>query len=89
MSEEDSGEYYYEDEDDAGEENEQDWILDTIVDYLKSPMWKNPILAFVDDHCACFDEEDENKLEYTAIHNKFKELLEAQLTDLLLKIGID
>ncbi len=74
MSEED--EYYYEDEDDAAEENEQDWILDTIVDYLKSPMWKNPILDFIDDHCISFDDEDENKLEYTAIHSKFKELLE-------------
>jgi hypothetical protein len=39
-------------------------------------MWKNPILAFIDDHCISFDDEDENKLEYTAIHNKFKEMLE-------------
>lgn len=56
---------YYDEEEEA---EEQDWILDSITEYLKSPLWKNPLLAFVDDHCLCFDDEDENKLEYTSIH---------------------
>ena len=66
---ESSDEYYYdEEEEEQPEESEQDWILDTIVEYLKSPMWKNPILAFIDEYCASFDSDDENKLEYTTIH---------------------
>ena len=40
-----------------------------MTEYLKSPVWKNPILSFIDEYCASFDTEDENKLEYTAIHN--------------------
>jgi len=43
--------------------------LDSIAEFLKSPAWKNPILEFIDDNCIVFDEEDENKLEYTDIHN--------------------
>lgn len=43
--------------------------MTTILDYVKSPLWKNPLLAFVDGNCICFDDEDENKLEYTTIHN--------------------
>ena len=43
--------------------------MDSITEYLKSPVWKNPILSFIDEHCIVFDEDDENKLEYTDIHN--------------------
>jgi len=43
--------------------------LDSITAYLKSPVWKNPILEFIDEHCIYFDDEEENKLEYTGVHN--------------------
>ena len=93
MSAEEGGsgdEYYYDEEqDEAQQDEEQDWILDSITEYLKSPMWKNPILEFIDDNCVCFDTEDENKLEYTAIHTQFKELLECQLLDFFTTLGID
>ncbi len=46
----------------------KDWILDSITEFLKSPIWKNPILEFIDKHCMGFDDEEENKLEYTTIH---------------------
>ena len=49
--------------------------MTTILDYVKSPLWKNPLLAFVDENCICFDDEDENKLEYTTIHNVKRELV--------------
>ena len=26
-------------------------------------------MSFLDEHCIIFDNEDENKLEYTALHN--------------------
>jgi hypothetical protein len=32
-------------------------------------VWKNPIVEFIDEHCLVFDNEEENKLEYTDIHN--------------------
>jgi hypothetical protein len=32
-------------------------------------MWKTPIMSFIEENCIIFDTEDENKLEYTGIHN--------------------
>ncbi len=77
----------------------QDWILDSITEFLKSPVWKNPILEFIDEHCIVFDEEDENKLEYTAIHNvfitlylnyiqKFKLVVDKKLEKFVAELGI-
>ena len=67
--EESSGEEYYEEEFVTSLTNSlQEWMLDSIAEYLKSPAWKNPIIDFIDHHCQVFDAEDENKLEYTKIH---------------------
>ena len=67
-------------------------------------MWKNPILEFIDKHCLQFDDEDENKLEYTAIHNvmfsltssnshvivqDFKKLVDGKLEKFIKELGID
>lgn len=47
----------------------QDWMFDIIINFLRSPMWKTPIMSFIEENCIIFDTEDENKLEYTGIHN--------------------
>jgi len=46
------------------------WLLDCMVQYLKSPMWTSDICDFIDDHCLSFanDVEEENSLEFTEIH---------------------
>jgi len=62
--------------------------LDSIAEFLKSPAWKNPILEFIDDNCIVFDEEDENKLEYTDIHNRFKKLVDDKLENFVRDMGI-
>ena len=40
-----------------------------MVQFLSGPIWKTSILDFVDYHCVVFDNEEENKFEYTTIHN--------------------
>ncbi len=35
-----------------------------------------------------FDDAEENKLEYTEVHNKFKELVEKKLNKFLTDLGI-
>ncbi|CAE7506995.1 cfap36 [Symbiodinium natans] len=35
-----------------------------------------PISQFVDTNCLCFEDHEENKLEYTLVHNAFKQLVE-------------
>ena len=49
--------------------NLQDWFFDIIINFLRSPRWKAPIMSYLDENCILFDSEDENKLEYTSIHN--------------------
>lgn len=49
-------------------EGENDWFFDIIINFLRSPRWKTPIMSFLDEYCIIFDSEDENKLEYTPIH---------------------
>ena len=58
-------------------ENDQEWILDIIAEYLQSPIWKNPIVEFIDENCIIFEDAEENRLEYTDIHQKFKKLIES------------
>lgn len=43
-----------------------------IIGFLRSPRWKVPVMTFLDDKCVMFDNEDENKLEFTAVHNVTK-----------------
>mmetsp|Transcript_19520 Transcript_19520/g.19562 ORF Transcript_19520/g.19562 Transcript_19520/m.19562 type:complete len:492 (+) Transcript_19520:91-1566(+) len=42
----------------------------------------------MDENCSAFDSEDENKLVYTEIHDKFKELIDSLLENLCREIGV-
>lgn len=48
---------------------ENDWFFDMIIGFLRSPRWKTPVMSFLDENCIVFDNEDENKLEFTSVHN--------------------
>lgn len=50
-----------------------------MADYLSSPTWKNPIINFIDENCVVFEDAEENSLEYTSVHNRFKKLIDRQL----------
>ena len=45
-------------------------------------------MTFIDENCLVFDSEDENKLEYTVIHNKFKDMVDALLDGLLTELQV-
>jgi hypothetical protein len=70
-------------------EGENDWFFDIIINFLRSPRWKTPIMSFLDEYCIIFDNEDENKLEYTPIHHSFKKLVEELIGELLAELGVD
>ena len=70
------------------EEGENDWFFDIIINFLRSPRWKTPIMSFLDEYCIIFDNEDENKLEYTPIHNQFKNTVEELIGCLLAELGV-
>ena len=44
-------------------------MYDFMIQFLMSPLWQITILDFVDSKCVVFDNEEENKFEYTIIHN--------------------
>ena len=71
-----------------------------IIGFLRSPRWKTPVMSFLDEHCIVFDNEDENKLEFTSVHNvsisqtvntflqDFKKLVESLLMELMGELGV-
>ena len=44
------------------------WVFDTALAFLHSPFWTLPVLSFIDEYCLYFDDNDEEKLIYTEIH---------------------
>lgn len=59
-----------------------------IIGFLRSPRWKVPVMTFLDEKCVSFDNEDENKLEFTGIHNEFKKIVENLLEELMRDLGV-
>ncbi|CAK85497.1 unnamed protein product (macronuclear) [Paramecium tetraurelia] len=65
------------------------WMYDLILQYLASPIWRNPISDFLDENCIIFDDEEENKIVYQEIHKKFKGMIEAMIEQLMVDIGVE
>ena len=70
-----------------------------IIGFLRSPRWKVPVMSFLDEKCVLFDNEEENKLEFTPVHNvshllshsflkEFKKLVEGLLEELMRDLGV-
>jgi len=45
-------------------------------------------MSFLDEYCIIFDNEEENKLEYTSIHNDFKRLVDELIGCLIAELGV-
>lgn len=48
---------------------DSEWIFASVINFLQSPLWATPVFTYVDQNCMYFDKEEENKLEYTKIHD--------------------
>lgn len=57
------------------EEDDSAWLFDSLMGFLGSPQWALPVMAFIDDNCAVFDDEDENKLSQTTQHQRVPQSL--------------
>ena len=58
---------------------ETEWLFDFLLSVFKSPAWDLAVMGFIDENCAVFDTEEENKLSYTTLHQQFKELVRCRL----------
>ncbi|XP_043367432.1 cilia- and flagella-associated protein 36 [Dermochelys coriacea] len=56
-------------------EADVEWVVDSIAGFLRGPAWSIPILEFMEQKCAVFDDEEESKLSYTEIHQEYKALV--------------
>jgi len=45
-------------------------------------------MSFIDEYCIIFDNEEENKLEFTNLHNDFKKIVEELMYDLMAELEI-
>lgn len=72
----------------TNDESQLEWLYDYIVQFLKSPGWRVPILEFIDEHCVVFDNEEENKFEYTKLHNSFRAMIDIHLANLCAELSI-
>ncbi|KAM4729683.1 cilia- and flagella-associated protein 36 isoform 2-T2 [Anableps anableps] len=70
-------------------EDDSEWIIESIVGYLGSPEWVIPVTDFMEHKCTVFDDEDENKLSYTEIHQQYKKLVEKLLENYMQEVGIN
>lgn len=70
-------------------EDDSEWVLESIVGYLGSPEWVIPVTDFMENKCTVFDDEEENKLAYTEIHQQYKKLVEKLLDNYMQEVGID
>ncbi|XP_031734226.1 cilia- and flagella-associated protein 36 isoform X1 [Anarrhichthys ocellatus] len=70
-------------------EDDSEWVVESIVGYLGSPEWVIPVTDFMENKCTVFDDEDENKLSYTEIHQQYKKLVEKLLGNYMQEVGID
>ena len=74
---------------DGGEEGVESWLSEAIISFLQGPCYTTPLMGFIDANCAVFDTDEEMKLEYTAIHERFKTLVEDLLVGFLDELGVD
>ena len=66
---------------------ENNWLIDLILSFFHSMEWKAPVLSYIETHCCSFDDDDENKLEYTKIHKDFKDLTEGLIEGMFKELG--
>lgn len=53
----------------------REWVFDFFLSLLRSPQWDVAVMGFIEEHCAVFDTDEENKLAYTTLHQQFKDLV--------------
>lgn len=59
-----------------------------MITFLKSPRWKTPVVSFIEENCIIFDNEEENKLEFTSVHKEFIKIVDDLLCELMAETDI-
>lgn len=65
-----------------------DQIVNNVAHIMNSPRWDAEVLSFVDEYCIYFTGVEENELHYSVYHEKFKEVVENVICDILKELSI-
>lgn len=66
-----------------------EWVAEAVVEFLRGPLYINPLMSFIDANCTIWTNDEENRIEYTPIHNEFKKLVDDLLTEFISDLGIN
>jgi hypothetical protein len=73
----------------AEDESEFGWLVESMVQFLVSPIWKLNINSYIDENCIIFEDVEENQLEHLKCHKEFVKLTESLLDEFISDFGID
>jgi len=73
----------------AEEESEYGWLIESMVQFLVSPVWKLNINSYIDENCIIFEDVEENQLEHLKCHKEFVKVTEGMLDEFISDFGID
>lgn len=66
-----------------------DWVVEAVIQFIKSPLWTAPVNNFIDDECRIFtDDGGEMKHEYTTTFQGFQNLIDSLLTTFIEELGV-
>lgn len=67
---------------------ENAWVFDSLVGFLRGPVWNVPILTFIEHKSLIFEPGCEDDGEHKKIHDEYKNLVDFMLGSYMEDIGI-
>ncbi|XP_011301784.1 cilia- and flagella-associated protein 36 [Fopius arisanus] len=64
------------------------WVFDSLVGFLKGPIWSSPLLTFVEERSIIFESEMEDNKEYFEAYQEYKNLVDLLLGSYMEDMGI-
>ncbi|XP_043235434.1 cilia- and flagella-associated protein 36-like [Amphibalanus amphitrite] len=68
--------------------DDMSWVFDSLVDFLRGPIWNIPMINFIEQKSMIFEPGGENQREYRRIHDEYKNLVDFMLGTYMEDIGI-
>ncbi|KAG8189452.1 hypothetical protein JTE90_012523 [Oedothorax gibbosus] len=72
----------------AEEEEAFSWVFESLVGFLKGPVWEAAVLTYIEKNSVVFDPVQENEEEYKKIHDEYKNLVDTMLSSHMEDLGI-
>ncbi|XP_071450642.1 cilia- and flagella-associated protein 36 [Hetaerina americana] len=67
---------------------DKSWVFDSLVGFLKGPLWNGPINSFVEQKSIFFESGENTTEEHSKIHNEYKNLVDYMLGTYMEEMGI-